>query len=243
MSTVKVTTTQHIDIEYEAADVGDRIVAYIIDLVIWICVFLLVFVVMTSSALGSVRNSVIVIFGIVYLLYACYDLLCEIFFNGQSVGKRAMNIRVVSVDGKQPSLGQYLLRWVFRIVDILLTSGVGAIVAISATDRKQRIGDLVAHTTVIKTTTRVSLSALAVAPPLPVDYEAAFPTVTQLSDVQVQLVRDVLANYAESYNYDLIISMARRIKSRLDVAVPPQMDDLTFLKRVVQDFTYLTARG
>src|SRR5690554_138720 len=154
-----------------------------------------------------------------------------------------MNIRVIRIDGKQPSLGQYLLRWVFRLVDITLTSGVGAILAISVTDRKQRLGDLVAHTTVIKTEARVQLKALAFRPVADDAYEPTFPEVRQLSDAQVQLVDDVLANYNQSFNYDLVMSMASKVKESLGITAPEQMDDLKFLRRVVKDYTHLTAQG
>lgn len=243
MNTVKVSTTQHIDIEYDVAGVGERIAAYFIDLAIWICIFLLFFFVIMATVIDSGFGGLYVIFGLFYLLFASYDLLCEIFLNGQSVGKRAMKIRVISIDGKQPSLSQYLLRWVFRLADITLTSGVGAILSISVTDRKQRIGDLVANTTVIKTEARVPLTALAFSPAAVEDYQPVFPEVRQLSDAQVQLVHDVLENYKRSFNYDLILSMANKVKESIGVAPPAEMDDLKFLWRVVRDYTFLTSQG
>lgn len=242
MNTVKVSTTQHIDIEYDVAGVGERIVAYCIDLAIWIGLFLLVLFLSMATLIDGGGNGVFVALGVFFLLFACYDLACEVFFNGQSVGKRSMKIRVVSIDGKQPSLGQYLLRWMFRLVDMTITSGVGAVLAISVTDRKQRLGDIVANTTVIRTEPRVQLGALAFRPVAEDTYEPTFPEVKQLSDAQVQLVYDVLANYQQSFNYELVVSMASKIKENLGVTLPEQMDDLKFLSRVVKDYTHLTAQ-
>ena len=71
--------------------------------------------------------------------------------NGQSVGKRILKIKVISLDGSQPSIGQYFIRWLFRLVDFALTAQVGGLICVAVSKNKQRIGDIVAGTTLIKT--------------------------------------------------------------------------------------------
>ncbi len=39
--------------------------------------------------------------------------------NGAALGK-ALRIQVITADGGQPSLSQYLIRWVFRLADFLM---------------------------------------------------------------------------------------------------------------------------
>src|SRR5690606_34918816 len=46
-----------------------------------------------------------------------YSLLTELWMNGQTIGKRMLNIRVVSLDGGEPGLGQYLLRWISKFFE------------------------------------------------------------------------------------------------------------------------------
>jgi uncharacterized RDD family membrane protein YckC len=89
-----------------------------------------------------------------------YHLLFEIMMNGQSLGKKAMSIKVITIDGGQPSISQYLIRWIFRLADFplwifaaiiqnalpwwcspLLFAGIGCVII---TEKSQRIGDLVA---------------------------------------------------------------------------------------------------
>lgn len=68
---------------------------------------------------------------------------------GQTIGKKAMNIRVVKPDGRPCDFASALIRSILRVVDSLVIGLVG-IVVISVTEKKQRIGDLVANTIVVK---------------------------------------------------------------------------------------------
>ncbi len=120
MQTINITTSQNIDIDYEIAGLGERIVARLIDYAIFVLIFILAAIILGASE--TVRESPVPFF-VLYIIYAAlygfYDLVCEIFMNGQSIGKRIMKIKVISLNGAQPSVGQYLLRWLFRIVDFL----------------------------------------------------------------------------------------------------------------------------
>jgi uncharacterized RDD family membrane protein YckC len=148
MPTIKIQTSQNIELEYELAGIGDRLVAYIIDLLIYAAYGITVFLV--ADALGGINGAgwspLLLILPIFF-----YQLLCEIFLNGQSLGKKAKQIKVISLNGNQPNIGQYLIRWIFRIVDDMIGSGVIAILTIALTDKTQRVGDLLAGTTVVRT--------------------------------------------------------------------------------------------
>jgi len=97
-----------------------------------------------------------------------YQLLCEIFLNGQSVGKKLLRLKVIAADGGQPSISQYLIRWLFLTIDIpsawiIFAISVQAIpwwwiififsglICVIVTPYSQRIGDLVAGTILIDT--------------------------------------------------------------------------------------------
>lgn len=67
---------------------------------------------------------------------------------GQTVGKRAVGLRVVDVSGEPIGLGQALVRNVLRVVDAFLFYLVAAISVWSSAER-QRIGDRVANTVVV----------------------------------------------------------------------------------------------
>ncbi|MFC0185485.1 RDD family protein [Pseudarcicella hirudinis] len=89
MSELKIQTSQNVTLEFTAASVGDRILAHIIDYLIffaWFLIFLLTLGVLGKDLFNTTIGPVsITLFMILPILF--YDLLCEIFMNGQSVGK------------------------------------------------------------------------------------------------------------------------------------------------------------
>ncbi len=69
--------------------------------------------------------------------------------NGQTLGKKIMGIRVVSKDGSPVGLGTSAVRNVLRLIDAIAFYLVGALF-IWTSSKKQRLGDMVAGTVVIK---------------------------------------------------------------------------------------------
>ncbi|MFB6301081.1 MAG: RDD family protein [Halobacteriales archaeon] len=82
-------------------------------------------------------------------LWAVYSAVLEWLF-GQTVGKRLIGLVVVTKDGERPSPIAILLRNALRAIDALVFYVIGFLV-ILFTDRKQRVGDLVAGTIVVAT--------------------------------------------------------------------------------------------
>lgn len=243
MQTIKITTSQNIDIDYEVASLGDRILGYLVDSAIFVVLYIALAILAGLFFTSNGGRAVYWGFGAVaiiwFLAFIFYDLICEVFFNGQSIGKKVMKTRVISLDGSSPGLGQYLLRWLFRIVDITLTSSVGAIISVAITDNKQRIGDLVAGTTVIKTSPRTTMEHIAFVPPTEV-YEPVFPQAGQLHERDIVLIHEVLGNFRQSGNNTLLYDTAQKVKEHLAIN-SRGMDDLSFLQTIVRDYNYTSA--
>ncbi|MCD6660265.1 MAG: RDD family protein, partial [Lentimicrobium sp.] len=96
-------TSQNVNLNYKLAGIGKRISAFALDAIILIAYSVVMIVVLT--AIGFQEWPVFFVASIPVLLY---DLVMEIFFNGQTIGKSASNIRVVKVNGLQPSVTDYL---------------------------------------------------------------------------------------------------------------------------------------
>src|SRR4051812_25580588 len=113
MKPVKLDTGFNIEVEFRVAPFHKRLLAWLIDVVVcWLLVKLL------ASLLGQpsffVWTNVWDLKGLLISLPVLfYHLFCEIMMNGRSIGKLAMNCRVITAEGGQPALGQYLIRWVF----------------------------------------------------------------------------------------------------------------------------------
>ncbi|MBC8034242.1 MAG: RDD family protein [Chitinophagaceae bacterium] len=240
MNTIKITTSQNIELEYQLAGLGERIVAGIVDtLVIFsylILIVLVAYVTNTFNMFDDKEWMVLLFFAPVLF----YHLLSELLLNGQSVGKKVMNIKVVSLDGAPPTLGQYLIRWVFRPVDLIITSYACAVLCIAISERKQRLGDMVAGTTLIRTIPRTGLDDTIYAPTPVIDYTVSFPDVIQLSDKDMQLIKEVIVNVNKTGNSVLAYHTADKIKQTLNINA--NMDPMHFLHVIIADYNYLTAR-
>ncbi|RLM45127.1 RDD family protein [Haloarcula sp. Atlit-47R] len=123
--------------------VGRRIGAIIIDIVLIAIVSSVI-----SGILAQVRLAFLgSLFGLV-IGFGYYIYLEGTY--GQTVGKMALDIVVVTEDGDPIEYGPAAIRTVLRIVDALPAFYLIGIVAVLVTDRKQRLGDIVADTVVVR---------------------------------------------------------------------------------------------
>jgi uncharacterized RDD family membrane protein YckC len=245
MQTITVHTSQNIDIDYEVASLGDRILAYLIDGGIFFLVYILgIIIYFSSQGSGAAVNGVLVasLLIIYFALFVFYDLICELFLNGQSIGKRLMKIKVISLDGSQPTIGQYLLRWLFRIVDFTFTSGLCALISTAVSENKQRVGDMVAGTTLIKTVPRTKADHIAFTPVLE-NYEPTYPQVNQLNDRDIELIHEVIHTYMQTGNTTVVYNMAEKVREHLNVAPREDIDSLQFLQLIIKDYNYTLSAG
>ena len=106
MAESTIITGQFVRISQTPASIGERLIALVIDYI------LLGFYVFSTLALFSRIHlpsdfTMLFFLAIVYLPVLFYAFLCEMFNQGQSLGKRLMNIRVVKADGSTPGIGSY----------------------------------------------------------------------------------------------------------------------------------------
>ncbi len=238
MEIITVPTTQNIDIEYEIGGLGERILARLIDYGIFIP-FLIAVTFLTAYLSSMIAGAYLIALGV---LFVFYDLLCEVFFNGQSAGKRIMKIKVISLDGARPKLSQYLLRWLFRLVDFGITGGLAALLSAAISEKGQRIGDIVAGTAIIKTTPRTGLNNIVFTDVENV-YQPVFIQAMQLSDQDINLIHEVLDSYHKTGNNTIVFNMAGRIKEHLAITMPHEMNNMQFLQTILKDYIHITAHA
>lgn len=135
--------------------IGARIGAQIIDTIIMGVIFVVIFFVIGAigSAVGGNAGGTISLIGLLLAFVATlfYWLLLEGLWGGYTVGKRVFGIKVVEEDGSQCSLGSSFVRNLLEIIDGLFYYLVGFIV-MAITDKRQRIGDRLGGTTVVRET-------------------------------------------------------------------------------------------
>lgn len=241
MNTIRITTTQNIDLEFDLASVGERIVAWLIDLAIFIAYFILLDTIIGTSRMGSFIEKNPWIATLFVFPFVFYNLACDIVLNGQTVGKKVMKLKVISLSGEQATIGQYMIRWLFRMLDIYLFDALVAFIAVAASEKHQRIGDMVAGTVVIKTVPRASFNQTIYAPTPDLNYTISFPQVSTLSDRDMQLIKDVIINVNKTGNSVLAYQAAEKIKNILQVQT--NLEPLYFLQVLLADYNHITSMG
>ncbi len=77
-----------------------------------------------------------------------YHLASEAI-TGRTLGKRLLGRRVARTDGGRAGLGAIALRTAFRLIDGIGFYLIGLIAVLATGERRQRLGDLAAGTTVV----------------------------------------------------------------------------------------------
>lgn len=244
MVQLEINTTQNVNINFIAASVGERILAYGIDWIIKIAYFisfgLLVFNVLNFEDVYIEldywsQRAVIAIF-IVPILF--YSLTLESFFEGQTVGKKVMKIKVVKIDGYQASFPSYLIRWSFRAIDMLLM-GLPAIITIVSSSKNQRLGDMTAGTSVITLKNKVNISH-TILENLTEDYVPSYPNVIKLSDNDARIIKETFMTARASKDYETLIKLRKKIIEVVDIKELKQKTDMEFIDTILKDYNYYT---
>ena len=236
MSKISIVTPQNIELDYELGSVGDRIVSGLVDIAIIIAYCIVAGIVLAYTNLHNTTQ--VVTTTITFLPVMFYSLFSELLMQGQTVGKRIMHIRVISLTGNQPAFSQYLIRWLFRLIDIWLSSFLLAIIIIAVNEKRQRLGDIVANTTLIKTIAKTSIQQTMYVPVVENNYRATYPEVIHLKDTDIQLIKEVLLNIEKSGNTQLSLHIMGKIETTL--GIKSQHEPLTFLYAVLSDYNYLS---
>jgi len=239
MSKIRIKTTQNIELEYRAAGVGQRCLAYMIDNMIFIALFSIIFAILFEMlGLGNSSFGMYIIFAFLGF-YAFYDLICETWLDGQSIGKRLMKIKVVRTDGARAGVGDFLTRWMFRLVDITLTSGALAVLMIAFSEKRQRLGDLAAGTTVI-----------SLRPPdenlgnifteTADNHEVTYPQVINLKDKDISLIKEILGGAKNAENTEIVFKLYKHLEKVLGVKTkePPRR----FIETVLKDYNHINSQ-
>lgn len=236
MEAIGIETAQNVLVHHEVASLGDRLLAYIIDsLILWAWIILWFFIGAWNSGSGDAMIGILIVFA--GLPYMFYHLVCELTMDGKSLGKQWRRIKVARVDGGQPRLGQYLLRWILRPIDGFY--GLGLVVVL-INGKGQRLGDLAAGTTVISLKQRTRLQDTLLTT-VGADHRVRFPEAVRLNDAQAAMISEVLNNTQVTDRVALIEAMAAKVRT----AIGNNGDGLAawqFLQSVLQDYVYLTAR-
>ncbi|MCD6011182.1 MAG: hypothetical protein K0Q79_1044 [Flavipsychrobacter sp.] len=259
MAIVTIGTPFNIDLEFKTASIGKRMLAWLVDIVIisfyfWV---MLTFV-HPLFEMGETLNTSAFLMIIVPILF--YQLMLEMLNNGQTIGKKLAGIGVIDIEGKEPSIGQYILRWVLclgnlfvYIIPYLLLVSPFALVfclflylpdflTVVIAKKSQRLGDFAAGTVVIDKKYRPSIDETIYLHIENKNYQPMFPQVMRLTDRDINGIRNLLNvknTSRDTVNYTL--QVVNKIKAVL--SIESDMDPEHFLQQLLWDYNYYTAQN
>jgi uncharacterized RDD family membrane protein YckC len=272
MAAIKVPTNFNIDVEFEIPEFYRRLISLLIDMVVQYVYLRIAAEIFTSIWRDNTWSdddagyNLQAIFYILILPILLYHVVLEITMNGQSIGKKIMNIRVVNENGGRPSISQFLIRWLLRVSDVWIASlliiiltdpNLGRdlestfiilaalgflitdIVLVVSSKKGQRIGDILAKTILIRINTKSNIED-TVFIDVADSYVPSFPQIMRLSDKDINAIKSILETARKKGDFQMAEAAAYKIKSHL--GIESAMSPFDFLDILLKDYNYLSTK-
>ncbi len=271
MPAISIATPFNIDLEFATSSTGKRILAWLIDAVIlYVYEIAFSYTVMAAVPDNDTLRLLAQVCGIA-LPILLYHFLMEVFFHGQSIGKKAVGIRVVNIMGNEASISQYLIRLLFRayflvplassvIISIIfdvttarweimiavamlvvLGAGVGMFLYYALNKRGQRLGDTLANTLVIEDRAKADIHKTIYLEIADEAYKVRYPEVMRLTDRDINGIRNLLDVKRITKEHEAYME---RIAARITevLNLSAQQEPYDFLAQLLRDYNFLTSR-
>ena len=235
-----IETPEQIALEFPLASAGSRFLALAIDTLVQIGAFAVLGLLALGASLlrisldsvfGTWALAALVIVG--FVLYYGYYAVFEALWNGQTPGKRAIRLRVITTSGRPITPYDALLRNLLRIVDQVPGIYTVGLLSVFFTERNQRLGDLAADTVVVH-------EQPVERHEMPLHRAAAHRRgASRLSAQEIAVIETFLtrrASLPEHVRASTAKSLAGRIRVRLDIPSEPPGDDEMLLEEVAAEF-------
>ncbi len=264
MALIQIATPFNIDLEFEIAEFYKRLFAYLLDFTLLLGFFIAMkylyygnFGNVSANTLQRNMGLDILTISIPMLLYS---LVFEVMMHGQTIGKKLMNIRVVSLNGGEPSTGQYGVRWMFKAFEwpfffgytvltgeslfgyILITGllGIAVVIVIAITRKSQRLGDIAANTVVVNTQSPFSVDDTVFMEIETENFKVKYPEVLKLSDRDINTIKNVVNLFYKNHQTDTCDKVSQKIQEVLNIQTDQYPID--FLEKLLADYNYLATR-
>ncbi len=267
MKILQINTTQNVNVDFELANIGQRLLAFIADNVIKFIYLYLIIQVFNFTIFNEYSGgdywSIRALDVLMFLPITFYSLYSEIILNGQTIGKKLMKIRVINSDGFKPSLIDYSIRWFLRMADfnlfallmvyvvsLELSNNIGVIYAIFIfgklvgftsiliTKNNQRLGDISANTIVISLKDTTEFSH-TIFENLSETYKPTYPSVMKLSDNDARIIKDTFKIAKKTGNYKTLIKLRFKIEEVTGIK-SQEKSDMSFIDIVLKDYNFYT---
>jgi uncharacterized RDD family membrane protein YckC len=218
---IEIVTPENIAFHYRVAGPFRRLPAYVIDLVLQASaiglVSLLAGLYFGFISLGGVGAAI----GLVafFVISWFYGGLFEALWNGQTPGKRLMQIRVLSSDGQPIGGVQAVLRNLLRPADslpafVVFPLYLFGLISCTATNRFQRLGDLAASTMVVVEEPQRRYGVVRITEPAALELALSLPPSFEPSRGLTQALSAYVSR-RQSFSYGRRMEIARHLAEPL----------------------------
>lgn len=160
----EIETPEGISLRLRAAGALPRAQAWMVDTLLRIIVVAVASI--PLQLLGKGGNGITLL--LIFVLMWGYSVVCEVWFGGQTLGKRAFGLRVVNADGTPVTWMPSVVRNLLRAVDALPGVYSVGLASVLIDPHSRRLGDILAGTMVIHTADLPAGADVPSLAPLPV---------------------------------------------------------------------------
>lgn len=255
MKSIEFESAQNVKIEYELASVGQRAAAVLIDMFTFFVYFIICGMVIGFSGWFEADYGSFLFFQLLLmkLPWIFYNPLIEYLTQGQSLGKYALGIRVVTISGERPGLREVFTRWLFKGDFIWISAdffvlfwfaiGLLGIIYAGTSERRQRMGDVMAGTIVIKNKSSIQYSLKDVLSIKNMEnYTPQYPEAIRFTDEDMLLIKNTIQRVKANPNpatKKFAIELADESAKLLGLPETPDKR-MKFLQTLLQDYVVLT---
>jgi len=243
MRSINIRTSQNVIINYDLAPLRDRFTALFIDIIVILLTFLLIVLIVTKFKFDEDGAFVAMLPYLTLILFFAYGLGMEIFNNGQTLGKMAIGIRVLKLDGSEPSLSDFVIRSIFHLIDTYFCLGVLGAIFIATSENGQRMGDRAANTVVVKLNVYGTFNLKDILNiSTTEDYEPVYIDVKNIGEEDMLVVKNAIIRYRDNpnaSNAQVLNKLSAKLIRLLDIREKPK-NNLEFLKTVIKDYIVST---
>ena len=233
--TIEIQTAQQVVLSYDLASSGARVVSTLMDVFIQVLLLVVLGFGLGGTLLGGWLG---------FVVFTFYQLGCETLFNGRSPGKMIAGIRVMRTDGAALGFTDCFLRWVLRPLDITFSGGALALFLVLGSEKRQRLGDMMAGTAVVnrKYGLHYRFADLQRLHQSRNQEEVLWPQLRHIEEKHILLVKNTLfaaENYTSRAYEAALDACAIQMAELLELEEVPA-NKRGFLQRVVDDYIVLT---
>ena len=219
MAEIQITTTQNVNLDFKSAELNHRMLAWFIDFLIKLSYIGILGSIIYALGIGDYldkklddwSNAAIFIMLLIPVIF--YTLVMESFFDGQTLGKKVMKLKVLKIDGYQTGFIDFFIRWVMRIVDINSFFGVIGLVFIGVSKKAQRLGGMASGTAVVSLRNNINVghTILDESVSANINYKPTYPSVVRLSDNDVRIIKENYLRAVSKNNNTLLLKLKEKI--------------------------------